>query len=145
VEALWRSLGASTIRETPEAHDRVVAAVSHLPHALAFALSLTAAELCAPGGDLGAGAERARRFAGPSFEGATRFAGSDPALWRELFALNASNVVEGLAVVRARLDDIIQALQREGSDRAGLSPTLLDLLRQARALHVANSEGGTSS
>ena len=138
VEGMWRGLGATPVRETPEAHDRAVTAVSHLPHAIAWSLSLAAAELLAPNGDLAAGAERAAAFAGPSFEGATRVAASDPALWRELLVENGAGITEAIAVLRARLEDLSQAIERE---RGAAGTPLLDLLRQAQALASAPKRG----
>lgn len=74
-QKFWRDLGARVVRLTPDAHDRAVAVVSHLPHLIADALMLTA-------GDAGAGP--LFRLAAGSFRDATRVAGADPALWRAI-------------------------------------------------------------
>ena len=110
VEWLWKALGATTIlREDALAHDRAIAQVSHLPHVLAYALA-------------GATDEEARRFAGPSFESATRVAASDPETWADLLLANRAALGAALRVHRARLDEIAAAL--EESDRARLVAAL---------------------
>lgn len=100
-EGFWRGLGATPVRETPEAHDRAIAAVSHLPHAIAFALMHTAGD--------------ASRMAGPSFESATRVAASDPALWVELFSSNREALLASLASFRAQLETLEAALSSSDS------------------------------
>ena len=90
-------IGARLLVLTPEAHDRVVAAASHVPQLLSTAL----------GALLEAHPESAlvRRVAGPGLLDMTRLAGSDFALWREILDTND-------AAIGAGLDDLIQALQK---------------------------------
>lgn len=99
VEGLWRAIGATVVREEPEAHDRAIAMVSHVPHALAF--SLVAAAAGRDGDD--ASYARTVRLAGPSFESATRVAASDPRLWSELFLSNRDALMESLGSFRVAL------------------------------------------
>lgn len=134
-EGFWRGLGATPIRETPEAHDRAIAAVSHLPHAIAFALTTAAAELC---GD-------ASRVSGPSFESATRVAASDPSLWAELFTANREAVLAALSTFRTHLDALESALRPPlptgGGGGEGAAPTtsLLAILSAAQRLKTGSS------
>jgi cyclohexadieny/prephenate dehydrogenase len=102
VEGLWRAIGATVIREEPAVHDRAIALVSHVPHALAFSLVGAAA---APGGDEQTYA-RTARLAGPSFESATRVAASDPALWADLFLSNKDALLDSLGALRNSLANI---------------------------------------
>lgn len=80
VEAAWQLCGGRLLRMDAARHDAVFAAVSHLPHVLAFALvhMITtrpdAAELFA--------------FAGAGFRDFTRIAGSSPEMWRDICAAN---------------------------------------------------------
>lgn len=141
VEGMWRGLGATPLRETPDAHDRMITAVSHLPHAIAFSLVLAASEFLGTGGDLAAGAERAALFAGPSYQGATRVAASDPELWRALLADNGAGIVEAIELLRSRLETLSQAILRERTNAPGTP--LLDILRQARALTAAADKGNS--
>lgn len=112
-EHFWRSIGARVVRLSPEAHDRAVAVVSHLPHLVADALMLTAGRN---------GAQRLFRLAAGSFRDATRVAGADPRLWRAIFTRNN-------AAVRRALSDFQKAL------RALSRGWPLATLRRARALN----------
>lgn len=80
----------------PDAHDRAVARVSHLPYLVAAAL-------------VGA-AEGETAAAGPSFLGATRVAGSPVPLWAQICRLNRGEIVEALRAFRDRLDRLERAL-----------------------------------
>jgi prephenate dehydrogenase len=90
VEEFWRMLGMRTCRMTPADHDRALAEVSHLPHALAAALvSLQSPE--------------ALKLAGKGFLDTTRIAGGDGGLWRDIFLDNAANMHAAIAKIRAIL------------------------------------------
>jgi prephenate dehydrogenase len=76
---------------SPDDHDRALAEVSHLPHAVAAAMvSMQSAE--------------AMRLAGKGFLDTTRIAGGDGGLWRDIFLDNAANVRSALADLRGQLD-----------------------------------------
>jgi prephenate dehydrogenase len=76
VESAWRVCGARTVRMSPQRHDAVFAAVSHLPHALAFALvHMIAAR---------ADADDLLAQAGAGFRDFTRIASSSPEMWRDI-------------------------------------------------------------
>jgi prephenate dehydrogenase len=75
--ALWTAVGAQVVELDPAAHDAAVAAVSHLPHALAF--TLARAVEAEPG---------LAALAGPSYAGATRVAASSPTMWAEILCEN---------------------------------------------------------
>lgn len=122
VEGLWRAIGATVVREEPEAHDRAIAMVSHVPHALAF--SLVAAAAGREGTD--ASYARTARLAGPSFESATRVAASDPAMWSELFLSNRDALMESLGNFRVALAAL------EADVLSGNSAALTDRLARLR-------------
>jgi prephenate dehydrogenase len=89
-------LGARPQAIDAAAHDRLMATVSHLPHVLANVLvGQAAAELT---GD----SERMPEV-GPSFRDATRIAGSNPAIWEDIFAANGKAVVAAIDNAVARL------------------------------------------
>jgi len=90
VEALWRRMGMRTLRTTPAAHDRAVARVSHLPHAVAALL------MRLPG-------RRELDVSATGFRDATRLASGDPEMWRDIFLTNRKQVL-------AALDDFDEAL-----------------------------------
>jgi prephenate dehydrogenase len=84
-EALWTALGCSVRRMSPDAHDAAFAAVSHLPHLLAFALISSISSQ-----------NEARDFlslAGPGFRDFTRIAASDPNMWRDIMMANRNELL----------------------------------------------------
>ncbi len=81
IQKLWQSLGMNVVSMAPARHDRVVAAVSHLPH-------LAAAALVNQIGD-----EKLLSFAGTGLRDATRIAGGSPALWAEIVAANRRQII----------------------------------------------------
>ncbi|HQC99771.1 MAG TPA: prephenate dehydrogenase/arogenate dehydrogenase family protein, partial [Aquabacterium sp.] len=77
---VWTAIGAQVLRMTPENHDAAFAAVSHLPHLLAFAAFSAIA-----------GQPAGRDYlslAGPGFRDFTRIAASDPSVWRDILLAN---------------------------------------------------------
>lgn len=89
-------LGARPQAIDPAAHDRLMASVSHLPHVIANVLAAQAAA------QLTHDSERMPEV-GPSFRDATRVAGSNPAIWADIYAANADAVL-------AAIDDAIERL-----------------------------------
>ncbi len=89
-------LGARPQAIDAAAHDRVMATVSHLPHVLADVLAAQAAA------ELTHDSERMPEV-GPSFRDATRVAGSNPAIWGDIFAANNDAVVAAIDDAVARL------------------------------------------
>ncbi len=87
-------LGARPQAIDPTSHDRLMATVSHLPHVVANALVAEAAE--ALSGD----SERLPEV-GPSFRDTTRVAGSNPAIWADIFASNREAVADSVESVAA--------------------------------------------
>jgi len=95
VRALVRDVGARPVSLAPEAHDRAVAFVSHLPQLVAWALADAAR----------AGRTRAplHRLAGPAFLDMTRIAKSPRALWREILSENRDELGRALRAFRRAL------------------------------------------
>jgi prephenate dehydrogenase len=96
VAALWQSTGAEIHRMNAAEHDDVFAAVSHLPHLLAFALV-----------DMLAGMPRADQYfnyAASGFRDFTRIAAGSPEMWRDISVANRAALREQLSAYRARLD-----------------------------------------
>ncbi len=88
VASMWRSCGADVIHMSPEHHDAVFSAVSHLPHVLSYAL----VELIASRGN----AEELFSFAAGGFRDFTRIAGSSPEMWRDICAANADQILRDI-------------------------------------------------
>ena len=99
-------LGARPQAIEPAAHDRLLATISHLPHVLANALAAEAAA------ELSRDSERLPEV-GPSFRDATRVAGSNPAIWADIFASNRAAVADSVTAVARRLDAAAELI-REG-------------------------------
>ncbi|MEO8186263.1 MAG: prephenate dehydrogenase/arogenate dehydrogenase family protein [Burkholderiaceae bacterium] len=102
VETLWRDIGCRIERMTPEEHDSVFAAVSHLPHLLAFAL---VAQIVAD-----SDAKRKFALAGAGFRDFTRIAASSPALWSDVCIANREAIGDELRQHRGILAQLQQAI-----------------------------------
>jgi prephenate dehydrogenase len=100
---LWTAIGARVSRMTPQEHDEVFAAVSHLPHLLAFALV----------SDLGARADAAKLFgyAAGGFRDFTRIASSDPEMWRDICMANSDQLLKEVSRFSGELEKLKKLLQ----------------------------------
>ncbi|RTQ35491.1 prephenate dehydrogenase/arogenate dehydrogenase family protein [Variovorax sp. NFACC27] len=107
---VWSGIGANVVTMTHEEHDGAFAAVSHLPHLLAFAyINGLAAQ---PQG------ERFLSLAGPGFRDFSRIAASDPVMWRDVLLANREHVLEQSRAFRKALDDFEAMMS--ASDLQGL-------------------------
>ena len=107
-EALWRGLGARVSTLGPAEHDAALAAVSHLPHLLAFA----AFRAVAAQDD----AQTLLSLAGPGFRDFTRIAAGDPALWRDVLIANRAQVLDQARRFRAELQSMEAAMAAGDAD-----------------------------
>jgi|SRR5438105_10458004 len=82
---VWEALGSKVLNMTPDAHDAAFAAVSHLPHLIAFALINGIA-----GQDHG---QDFLALAGPGFRDFTRIAASEPKMWRDILLANRQELL----------------------------------------------------
>ncbi|AYD63662.1 prephenate dehydrogenase/arogenate dehydrogenase family protein [Achromobacter sp. B7] len=121
VRRAWQACGASVIDMDADAHDRVLASVSHLPHLL----SAVYMEQVATAAD----ARTRLELAGSGFRDFTRIAAGSPEMWRDIFLSNRDAMLAELAEVRAVLDRAERAIAN-GDDAALLA--LLDTAAQAR-------------
>ncbi|MCC6379493.1 MAG: prephenate dehydrogenase/arogenate dehydrogenase family protein [Burkholderiales bacterium] len=102
VRSVWERCGAQVIELDPAGHDRTFAAVSHLPHVLAFGL---VAQLAAR-----PDAETLFAHAASGFRDFTRIAGSSPEMWRDIALANRGALGVALAEYRAMLDELARAI-----------------------------------
>ena len=93
---VWAAIGAQVLRMTPENHDAAFAAVSHLPHLLAFAYFNAVAGQPAGKDYLSLG--------GPGFRDFTRIAASDPTVWRDILMSNREELLKQTACFRQSLE-----------------------------------------
>lgn len=105
VTALWQSCGANVSEMSAATHDGIFAAVSHLPHLLAFALV----------DDIAArpNAEQLFGFAASGFRDFTRIAGSHPEMWRDISLANRTALLSELNAYQAELARLHDLLERE--------------------------------
>ena len=101
-------LGARPQAIDAAAHDRLLATISHLPHVVANALVAEAAA------ELSRDSERMPEV-GPSFRDTTRVAGSNPAIWADIFASNREAVADSVEAVARRLGEAAELIR--GGDR----------------------------
>lgn len=111
LEAFWERLGGHVVRMDPHEHDRVYAAVSHLPHLVAYALVNA----------VGAGPGYLE-WSGKGFKDTTRIAGSPPAVWSDIFRLNRDNLLDALGRFEAEIGLFRELLKR--SDFVSLATEL---------------------
>jgi prephenate dehydrogenase len=103
---VWSAIGAQVLKMTPENHDAAFAAVSHLPHLLAFAYF--SAVVNQPAG------RDYLSLAGPGFRDFTRIAASSPETWRDILVANREEVLKQSARFRQALD-ALEHVMREGN------------------------------
>jgi prephenate dehydrogenase len=129
------SLGAIPVAVDPEAHDRLVAITSHLPHALSNVLLNQAGSVRVEG-------HEPLAAAGGSLRDMTRVAGANPRIWVDIFLENRVAVGEALAEHRRRIE------QLEGALAAGDAGFLARWIGEAagnrrRLLETAYDDPGT--
>lgn len=109
VERLWKMAGARVLRMEPDVHDHVFAYVSHLPHAVAYALVHSVATL---------GSRVPLGYSAGGFRDFTRIASSNPEMWKDIVLQNRREVLGALGHYRKNLS-MLERLIRRG-DEAGL-------------------------
>jgi prephenate dehydrogenase len=114
---VWTALGCRVLKMSPEQHDSAFAAVSHLPHLIAFAL-MNAISGQPQGKDY-------LSLAGPGFRDFTRIAASDPKVWRDIMVSNREELLAQSKIFQRNL----QALELMIS--SGNTEALEGLIEQA--------------
>jgi prephenate dehydrogenase len=129
-QEVWTALGCQVVQMTPQAHDAAYAAVSHLPHLLAFAMMNTLANQ--------AQGEQFLSLAGPGFRDFTRIAASDPKVWRDIMLSNRNEVLAQSRLFQQQLQAFDQLI--ESGDSAALE-TLIQQASYTRAQwHMVQSK-----
>jgi prephenate dehydrogenase len=117
VRGFWQDLGCAVTIMSPVEHDRLVARLSHLPHALAYALINLVIDTLPEG---------SQQLAGGSFRDATRVAASNPELWTGILTSNGPEVAAALREMSKLLKSMATAIGDENPD------SLLDFLKRAK-------------
>lgn len=100
IAAFWKALDADVATVAPDAHDEIVAHISHLPQVLASTLCAALARR-EPGW---------RNFSGGGLRDTTRIAGSDPKLWKTILEQNRDEVLRALRAYQEELHGMERAL-----------------------------------
>jgi len=104
IQSLWAACGARVSRMDADEHDSVLAAVSHLPHLLAFALVHEVAQR-------GNSAELFS-FAAGGFRDFTRIASSHPEMWRDICVANRDRLLDEVSRFSKKLERVKALLDR---------------------------------
>ncbi|MBP7485292.1 MAG: hypothetical protein RLZZ369_1909 [Pseudomonadota bacterium] len=120
---VWAAIGCQVLKMTPEHHDSAFAAVSHLPHLLAFAYMNALAEQ-----PLG---QEFLSLAGPGFRDFSRIAASDPTIWRDILLSNREEILKQSAAFREALEQLERNMRDwNGSPLQSLIQTASDARSQ---------------
>ncbi|HUP31097.1 MAG TPA: prephenate dehydrogenase/arogenate dehydrogenase family protein [Usitatibacter sp.] len=128
VRACWEGIGARVTQLDPQLHDRIFAAVSHLPHLLSFALVSEIASRPDAAELLG--------FAAGGFRDFTRIAASSPEMWRDISLQNRDALLAELDRYGARLAVFRELIAR--GEGAGLERLMAEA-RSARSAWAAGT------
>lgn len=103
ITKMWRTTGAYVHTLEADAHDSLLAATSHLPHVVAYAL----VDFLAQHKE----SDMLFKLAAGGFYDFTRIASSDPVMWRDICITNRNSIVEVLKGYRDRIDHLLNAIQ----------------------------------
>lgn len=121
-QEVWEALGCHVQQMTPESHDAAFAAVSHLPHLIAFALMHGIV-------NQGEGKEFLH-LGGPGFRDFTRIAASDPKMWRDILLANRLELVEQAKIFQRSLMNMLKLAEDGDGEKL---EQMIDQASQARA------------
>jgi prephenate dehydrogenase len=128
VSAAWGACGARITRMQPDEHDAVLAAVSHLPHVLAYALVHDIA-----------GRENSQQlfsYAAGGFRDFTRIASSHPEMWRDICVANRDRLVDEVQAFEKKLVQLKKLIEK--GDGAALEKVFAEA-REARNRWIRSS------
>lgn len=129
VTNLWQLLGATVIEMLPQEHDEVLAASSHLPHILAFAL----VDLLAKQKDL----PNVFDFTSGGFKDFSRIASSDPTMWRDITLNNSTAIIKWLKNYQTELTKITTMVEQNKENELF---QLFNHAKKTRDKHVLKKE-----
>ena len=112
VARLWRLTGADVCSMEPGHHDRIFAEISHLPHAVAYALVHAVGTADVEG-------ENVLSYTAGGFRDFTRIASSDPVMWRDIALMNREALLKSVDGFSASLAELRRRI--DNGDKAGLT------------------------
>lgn len=133
VRAMWEETGSIVLTMDPYLHDKILGAVSHLPHVAAFALmnALVDIRTQVPTLDLAG-------HSGGGLRDTTRIAASSPEMWRDIFLWNRDNLVAFIEAYERSLSELKQLIK--AGDAAGIEKSL-ERAKQEREKFPAKTKG----
>ncbi len=108
VMSLWEAVGAEVLSMPVVEHDAVLAATSHLPHAIAYSLVDTLAN--------DSENENIFRYAAGGFRDFTRIASSDPQMWHDIMLANRDEILQSIDLFQNNLQHMRQAIEEKDGD-----------------------------
>ena len=105
VKKLWEAAGSDVVFMAPKTHDKVLAAVSHLPHVVAYTLVNTVSDMEKKGGGL-------VKYSAGGFKDFTRVASSSPAMWRDVCGMNKDAIVKVMEAFEKRLGKLKSLIKK---------------------------------
>jgi prephenate dehydrogenase len=119
---IWSAIGSKVHLMSANDHDKAFAAVSHLPHLIAFAFmnGLTEQQ----------DHDKFLSIAGPGFRDFSRIAAGDPKVWSDIFLANKENLIEQLSLFKSSLQFLEQSIERSDSQ------TLFESIEKSRQSRV---------
>lgn len=118
VTKMWEACGANVQHLNVLQHDQVLAATSHLPHVLAYALVETVAKTSY--------VSEIFEYAAGGFRDSSRVASSDPTMWRDICMYNREAILEMTSLYRQKLDQLEQLID------TGDSQNMFELFKRSK-------------
>jgi 3-phosphoshikimate 1-carboxyvinyltransferase len=106
---LWETVDAEVLTMSVSEHDAVLAATSHLPHAIAYSLVDTLAN--------DSDNENIFRYAAGGFKDFTRIASSDPTMWHDIMCANSSEILSAIDLFQNNLNQLRAAIEKKDSEK----------------------------
>jgi prephenate dehydrogenase len=119
IRAMWDRVDARVVEMSPAHHDAVLAATSHLPHILAFALVDSLARMDDK--------QEIFEFVAGGFRDFTRIASSDPVMWRDICLENSASVLEVLEKFNTDLARLTEAIRNQDA------AAIMEIFQHAKA------------
>ena len=126
---IWEAAGSIVLEMDPHLHDKILGAVSHLPHVAAFALMNALAEVS----DHGIPELDLAGHSGGGLRDTTRIAASSPEMWRDIFLWNRDNVVSFIETYERQLVELKRLIH--AGDAAGVEKELERAKRERELLN----------
>ena len=109
IDQMWKNVGADVDFMSAESHDNLLGMTSHLPHMLAFSLVNYLVNQN----------PNASIYAGGGFKDFSRIASGDAIMWRDICLQNKNQIMSHLKGYQSTLDDLLEAINDEDSDKLG--------------------------